>query len=112
MTQDSFTLTFPMVMLGLLSLGGGILSFLVRKWLSDSEKSQDLKDRENHESFATLHARIDSERDKREALGEKMHEVQIQMATMVKREEMSQLYDRIETIHKDIITLLAGKQGA
>ena len=111
MSQDTLTLTFPMIMFAIFSVAGGVLAWAIKKWVADTEKSRDLKDSEVHESFKLMGMKLDDERDKREALKETVFEVKLSMATMVKREEMSDLYNRIDQIHKDVIAALALKAG-
>lgn len=116
----SYVFTFPMLIAGLLTLAGLGLGFLVKKWISDSEKAQDQKDASTHESFQLLHKRIDSEREKceergreetlrREALAEQVANLRVELAKAATREELAALNARIDHNTQEILKALAAR---
>jgi uncharacterized coiled-coil DUF342 family protein len=110
--NDAYTITFPMVMAGILTIGGTILAFFVKKWLADADKASDKKDEATHEGFQTLHGRIDKLRDAREMDLEKVHSLELDLAGAIKREEMTELYHHIDSSKDEIIKALAHRPGA
>ncbi len=108
----AYTITFPMVMSGALALAGGLLAWFVRKWLSDSEKAQDTKDVQTHESFQVLHSRIDKLRDQREADLEKAHALELQLTAFIKREELMAMREEIkQDVHAGTAQVIAVVQA-
>jgi hypothetical protein len=105
--NDAYTITFPMVMAGILTIGGTILAFFIKKWIADSEKDADNKDKNTHEGFQLLHGRIDKLRDVRETDVEKVHGLELSLASAIKREEMTELYHHIDSSKDEIIKALA-----
>lgn len=92
---STYVLTFPMLISGILALAGTGLGIMVKKWLNDSEKAQDLKDRETHDSFVNLTNKLDKETEARHAL-------ELQLAQVVKREELENIYARIDKLQVDL----------
>lgn len=69
-------------------------------------EEQKAKEAEIHESFQSMDRKLDDEREKRENLKEFCHSLELKMAEMVKREEMTDLYNRIDAIKTDVLNAL------
>lgn len=113
MTPENFTLSFPVFIGVILSVGGTILGFVVKKWIADSEKAQDAKDREVHESFKLMGMKLDNESDKRELLKDELFATKLKMAELVGREEIitltADLYGRFDKLRADVMGALNRK---
>ncbi len=84
MDQTTYSITFPMAMAALLALGGTLLSILVRKWISDSEKAQDAKDKETESNYQKATNDI-------VALASRIHDLEIELERRITREELKDL---------------------
>lgn len=107
--DNAYIVTFPMVMAGLVLLAVTILGFIVRKWLADSDKVQAEKDILAKESFQLLHGRCDELRERREQDLEKVHRLELEIAQMVKREEMTELRTHIDQSFQKVIEAVMTK---
>lgn len=118
---EGYTITFQMVMAIVLTLGGTLLTFFVKRWISDSDKTAKEKDDQVRESFKQVHEllkekddkaqdalklvnmRADKLRDQRELDMEKVHGLELALVGSVKREEMTELLHHIDNSKDEII---------
>lgn len=111
MEPNSYVVTFPMLMGVLVLLGGTVLAFFVKKWISDSEKADNEKSSAISASFKVLHERIDKLRDQREGDQQQIADLRVDVALAVKREEMTAMRQHMDQGFQEIIKAIL-KSGA
>ena len=105
---QTYTITFPMV-IGLLGIIlGGVLVFFVKKWIADSEREAEKKEISTDDAFKLVRMRMDVLTEKHERDVEKIHQLELMIAGLVKREELTELYAHIDKFKDEIIKALAG----
>jgi uncharacterized coiled-coil DUF342 family protein len=130
MEPNAYVITFPMVMSGVMGIVMLIVGFFVRKWMADSDRAEEQRgklvdnrfteiknliessSRDVHESFVTVHKRIDDIKDKRDEDQKAIADLRVDLAKAVTREELNELRNHFDSQMQklnQLITALVGK---
>lgn len=107
MDPNAYVITFPMLLAGLFAVGSSIAVVLVKKWINDSEKAADSQAKSIHDSFQTVHLRIDKMRDEHAEDQRQIADLRVELAKAVTREEVNELRNHIDVRFQELLKAIA-----
>jgi len=109
---NAYVITFPMLVAAMLAVAGTVLSILVKKWITDSDKAATDAAKATHESFQLLHARIDKLRDDHAEALKAQADLRVELAKAVTREEVNELRNHIDVRFQELLKAIAPRGAA